>query len=65
MSASVQVGSGSNWESDVVKAFARAHPSCQVDIVQILNDQNDKKLLALLATKTLPNVVWVGAKYFT
>ncbi|HEX5414189.1 MAG TPA: extracellular solute-binding protein [Chloroflexota bacterium] len=64
VTASVQVGSGSNWESDAVKAFGKAHPNYQVEIQQIPNDQNAKKLLALLATKTLPDVAWVGVKYF-
>jgi ABC-type glycerol-3-phosphate transport system substrate-binding protein len=52
------------WQTDAAKKFGESNPNVKIEIVQVPYNEMEKKVLAMLATNTLPDTVFSGAKWF-
>lgn len=53
-----------SWQKDAAKAYAKANPKLQVQIIEVVYTAMAKKQLAMLATNSLPDVVYSGLSWF-
>ena len=53
------------WQTDAAKQFAKEHPNVDLSITQVQYTDMAKKQLTMLATGTMPDVVFSGAKWYS
>ncbi|MGH2457592.1 MAG: ABC transporter substrate-binding protein [Chloroflexota bacterium] len=53
------------WQTDAAKQFEQDHPNVSLTITQVNYNDMAKKQLAMLASGTMPDVIFSGAKWFS
>src|SRR5579884_3391698 len=53
------------WQADAARQFGQEHPNVALSITSVAYNDMAKKQLAMLATGTMPDVVFSGAKWFS
>lgn len=54
-----------SWQADAAKDFGKQHPNVDLTVTQVQYADMAKKQLAMLATGTMPDVIFSGAKWFS
>ncbi len=64
ISIAVRPESSFAWQAQQAKTFAQQHPEINVQVFQVAYGDMPKKQLTMLATNTLPDVLYSGNKWF-
>lgn len=65
LSIAVRSDASFTWQTDAAKQFGTEHPNVTLTITQVNYADMAKKQLVMLASGTMPDVVFSGAKWFS